>query len=50
MLQRRFQIGYSKAGGLIDKMEQMGYISSFEGSKARKVLITRERFDELYGG
>lgn len=49
MLQRRFQIGYSKAGGLIDKMEQMGYISQWEGSKARKVLISKERFDELYG-
>lgn len=48
-LQRRFQIGYGRAGGLIDKMERMGYISQNEGSKARKVLITREEFENMYG-
>ena len=49
MLQRRFPIGYAKAGGLIDKMETMGYISSFDGSKARQVLITKEEFEQKYG-
>ena len=48
-LQRRFQIGYSRAGGIIDKMERMGYISGDEGSKARQVLITRADFEEKYG-
>ena len=48
-LQRRFQIGYARAGGLIDKMERMGYISGNEGSKARKVLITRDEFEQKYG-
>lgn len=49
MLQRRFQIGYARAGGLVDKMERLGYVSGNEGSKARKVLITREEFEEKFG-
>ena len=48
-LRRRFGIGYPKAGGLIDKMERLGYISQFEGSKTRQVLITKEQFEEKYG-
>lgn len=48
-VQRRFQIGYIRAAGLIDKMESLGYISGNEGSKARKVYITREEFEEKFG-
>ncbi len=48
-LQRRFQIGYARAGGIVDKMEQMGYVSGNEGAKARQVLITREEFEEKFG-
>ena len=48
-LQRRFQIGYARAGGLVDKMERMGFVSGNEGSKARRVLLTREEFIEKYG-
>ncbi len=48
-IQRRFQVGYARAGGIIDKMEQLGYVSGNEGSKARKVLITREEFEQKYG-
>ncbi|MBR2449187.1 MAG: DNA translocase FtsK, partial [Clostridia bacterium] len=48
-LQRRFQIGYSRAGGLVDKMERMGFVSGNEGSKARRVLLTREQFVERFG-
>lgn len=48
-LQRRFQIGYSRAGGLVDKMERMGFVSPNEGSKARRVLLTREQFEEKFG-
>lgn len=49
MFQRRFKIGYGRAGGLIDSMERLGYVSPFQGSKAREVLITREQFEEKYG-
>ena len=48
-LQRRFQIGYARAGGLVDKMERLGFVSPNEGSKARRVLITREEFEERFG-
>ncbi len=46
---RRFQIGYGKAGGIVDKMERMGFITGNEGSKARKVLLTREQYEERFG-
>jgi len=48
-LQRRFQIGYARAGGLVDKMERMGFVSGNEGSKARRVLLTREDFEARFG-
>ncbi|MDY6367989.1 MAG: DNA translocase FtsK [Clostridia bacterium] len=49
LIQRRFQIGYIRAAGLIDKMEQSGYIAPSEGSKSRTVYITREQFEEKFG-
>lgn len=48
-LQRRFQIGYARAGGLVDKMERMGFVSANEGSKARRVLLSREEFESRFG-
>ncbi len=48
-IQRRFQVGYIRAAGLIDKMEDMGYVSPSEGSKARRVLITKEEYEEKFG-
>ena len=49
LIQRRFQIGYIKAAGLIDKMEQNGYVAPPEGSKARQTYMTKEQFEEKYG-
>lgn len=48
-LQRRFGLGWPKAGGYIDKMEQKGFISGYDGSRARKVLITKEDFIARFG-
>lgn len=48
-LQRRFQLGYARAGGIVDKMERMGFVSGNEGSKARRVLLTREEFEQRFG-
>lgn len=42
LLQRRFSIGYNRAGRLMDQMEAAGIVGPFEGSKARKVLIPDE--------
>ncbi len=51
LIQRKCSVGYSHAGRMIEWMERMGYIAKFDGkSKARKVLITKERYEELYGG
>ena len=49
MIQRRCSVGYPKAGKIIEWMENMGYISPFNGSKAREVLLSREEFDSKYG-
>jgi S-DNA-T family DNA segregation ATPase FtsK/SpoIIIE len=42
LIQRRFSIGYNRAGRIIDQLEAAGVIGPFEGSKARQVLIVDE--------
>jgi len=49
MLQRRLRVGYSRASRLIDMMEQKGYVSGFNGSKPRDVLIKKSQYMELFG-
>ena len=46
---RRFPIGYNKAAKIFDKIEALGYVSANEGSKARKMLLTKEEFEAKYG-
>lgn len=48
-LQRRFRIGYNRAARLIDMMEQQGLISKANGSKPRKLLMTKQEFFEKFG-
>jgi len=48
-LQRRLQIGYSRAAKIMDQLEDRGYIASANGSKVRKVLMTPEQFKEKFG-
>ncbi len=47
LLQRRFRIGYNRAGSIIDQMEQRGIISGLDGNKPRQVLISREEYNEM---
>ncbi len=47
LLQRRFRIGYNRAGSIIDQMEARGIISGLDGNKPRQVLITREEYNEM---
>ena len=46
-IQRRFKVGYARAGRIIDQMEERGIISGYQGSKPREVLVTKERLEEL---
>ncbi len=45
LLQRRLNLGYARAGRIIDQLEAAGIVEPFQGSKSRKVLIESE--DEL---
>lgn len=49
LLQRKFQIGYPRAGTLVDKMEKLGFISAYDGNKTRKVLLSKEEFINRFG-
>lgn len=46
-IQRRFKVGYARAGRIIDQMEERGVISGYQGSKPREVLLSKERLAEL---
>ncbi|MFA6334596.1 MAG: DNA translocase FtsK 4TM domain-containing protein [Bacteroidales bacterium] len=40
LIQRRMNLGYNRAGRIMDQLEAAGIVGPFEGSKARQVLIT----------
>ena len=40
MIQRKFEVGYNRAGRLMDQMEKAGIVGGPQGSKPREVLIT----------
>ncbi|MGI6086030.1 MAG: DNA translocase FtsK [Acetivibrionales bacterium] len=46
-IQRKFKVGYARAGRIIDQMAERNIISGYEGSKPRRILITRERWNEM---
>ena len=46
-IQRKFKVGYARAGRIIDQMEERGIISGYQGSKPRQVLMTLEKLQEL---
>ena len=47
MIQRKYRVGYNRAARMIDEMEERGIVGPFEGSKPRRVLITKEELEEL---
>lgn len=49
LIQRRFRVGYVQAVKMIDWMVSMGYVTSSNGATPGKVLLTEEKFIELYG-
>lgn len=50
LLQRRLKLGYVRASGLIDRMEDSGIIGPFEGVRPRAILINKRKWDELKNG
>lgn len=48
MLQRRFRIGYTRAGRLMDSLENMGIVGPAEGAKPREVLMTKEQAEDRF--
>ena len=46
-IQRKFKVGYARAGRIIDQMEERGVISGYQGSKPREVLWTLEKLAEM---
>ncbi len=47
LIQRKLSLGYGRAAKLIDRMQELGYVSEPSGQKPREVLITREQFMEM---
>ena len=49
MIIRRFPMGWNRAGRLLQEMEDRGFVSQYEGSKPRQVLITMDQYEKLIG-
>jgi S-DNA-T family DNA segregation ATPase FtsK/SpoIIIE len=47
MLQRRFRIGFSRAGRLIDMMERDGIVGPADGSKSREILVPPNYYETV---
>lgn len=47
LLQRRLRLGYARAARLVDELESRGIVGPYEGSKPRKVLITKQQWLEM---
>ncbi len=47
MLQRYFKIGFNRAGRIMDQLAEMGVVGPEIGTKARKILMTEEEFENL---
>jgi S-DNA-T family DNA segregation ATPase FtsK/SpoIIIE len=47
MLQRRFRVGFSRAGRLIDIMERDGIIGPADGSKPREILVAKDYYETV---
>lgn len=48
-VQRRFRVGYSRAGRIVDALERKGVVGPYEGSKARSVMATELDLGAIFG-
>jgi S-DNA-T family DNA segregation ATPase FtsK/SpoIIIE len=49
-VQRRFRVGYSRAGRIIDALERKGVVGPYEGSKSRSVVANELDIARIFGG
>lgn len=47
-IQSEFNVGFSRASKIIDKLEQLGIVSSSAGTQARKVLMSRKQLENIF--
>ena len=47
LVQRKFNVGYSRAGRIVDQLAEHRVIGAYQGSKSREVLMTLPDVDEL---
>ena len=48
-VQRRFRVGYSRAGRIIDALERKGVVGPYEGSKSRAVVASAMDLESMFG-
>lgn len=49
-LQRKLRLGYARAARILDELYEKGIVGPYEGSKPRKVLITKQQYYEMITG
>ncbi|QIN82995.1 DUF87 domain-containing protein [Rubrobacter tropicus] len=49
-VQRRFRVGYSRAGRIIDALERKGIVGPYEGSKSRAVVASALDIESMFEG
>lgn len=49
-LQRKLRLGYARAARILDELYEKGIVGPYEGSKPRKVLITKQQYYEMLAG
>lgn len=47
VLQRKLKVGYARGARIVDQLEEKGIVGPPEGSKPRKVLITKQQWLEM---
>lgn len=47
MLQRLYKIGFNRAARIMDQLSEAGVVGPEEGTKPRKILMTKEQFDQM---